>query len=242
MRRVQFADGRTRAFVNDQPVSVQVLRALGAALVEIHGQHDERAFVDAATHRALLDAYGGIEDDAAEVARLWTERRAREAAVESHRAAIERAGREAEWLRHAVDELGRLRPADRRGDCARRAPHRHDAGGKSRRRFARHARGRHRAELSGAAAGDRGAPAGAARRAGAGADRAGGQGDRRRADRAGRGPGAARSRRCRSPNSIRPSSSGSRSGCSRCAPPGANTMCRSTSLPRSPAATKAISR
>jgi DNA repair protein RecN (Recombination protein N) len=56
VRRVQFADGRTRAFVNDQPVSVQVLRALGAALVEIHGQHDERAFVDAATHRALLDA------------------------------------------------------------------------------------------------------------------------------------------------------------------------------------------
>ena len=68
MRRVQFADGRTRAFVNDQPVSVQVLRALGAALVEIHGQHDERAFVEAATHRALLDAFGGIEDDAAEVA------------------------------------------------------------------------------------------------------------------------------------------------------------------------------
>ena len=110
VRRVQFADGRTRAFVNDQPVSVQVLRALGAVLVEIHGQHDERAFVDAATHRTLLDAYGGIEDDAAEVARLWSERRAREAAVESHRAAIERAGREAEWLRHAVDELGRLSP------------------------------------------------------------------------------------------------------------------------------------
>ena len=110
MRRVQFADGRTRAFINDQPVSVQVLRALGAALVEIHGQHDDRAFVEAATHRALLDAYGGIEDDAAEVRRLWDERRAREAAVETHRAEAERARREAEWLRHAVDELGRLSP------------------------------------------------------------------------------------------------------------------------------------
>jgi DNA repair protein RecN (Recombination protein N) len=108
VRRVQFADGRTRAFVNDQPVSVQVLRALGAKLVEIHGQHDERAFVDAATHRALLDAYGGIEDEAAEVTRLWDERRAREAAVAHHRAEVERLGREAEWLRHAVDELGRL--------------------------------------------------------------------------------------------------------------------------------------
>ena len=110
VRRVQFADGRTRAFVNDQPVSVQVLRALGAALVEIHGQHDERAFVEAATHRALLDAFGGIEDAAAEVRRLWHERRARESALESHRADVARAQREAEWLRHAVDELGKLAP------------------------------------------------------------------------------------------------------------------------------------
>src|SRR5271169_6653289 len=81
VRRVQFADGRTRAFINDQPVSVQVLRALGAALVEIHGQHDERAFVDAATHRALLDVYAGIEDQAAEVASLWMARHACDAAV-----------------------------------------------------------------------------------------------------------------------------------------------------------------
>src|SRR5579863_7648091 len=110
VRRVQFADGRTRAFVNDQPVSVQVLRALGAALVEIHGQHDERAFVDASTHRALLDAYAGIEHQAAAVTRLWDERRTREAAVAEHRAQVERAEREAEWLRHAVDELGRLAP------------------------------------------------------------------------------------------------------------------------------------
>jgi DNA repair protein RecN (Recombination protein N) len=110
VRRVQFADGRTRAFINDQPVSVQVLRALGAALVEIHGQHDDRAFVEAATHRALLDAFGGIEADAAEVGRLWAERRAREAAVAAHRAEVERARREAEYLRHAVEELGRLDP------------------------------------------------------------------------------------------------------------------------------------
>src|SRR6201987_657383 len=110
VRRVQFADGRTRAFVNDQPVSVQVLRALGAALVEIHGQHDERAFVEAATHRGLLDAYGGIEGEAAAVAALWAQWRDREAAVQSHRADVERAGREAEWLRHAVEELSRLAP------------------------------------------------------------------------------------------------------------------------------------
>src|ERR1044072_4797877 len=60
LRRVQLADGRTRAFVNDQPVSVQVLRALGAALVEIHGQHDDSAMVEPVTHRAILDAFGGL--------------------------------------------------------------------------------------------------------------------------------------------------------------------------------------
>jgi DNA repair protein RecN (Recombination protein N) len=110
VRRVQFADGRTRAFVNDQPVSVQILRALGVALVEIHGQHDDRAFVEASTHRALIDAFGGIEADATAVRRLWNERREREAAVATHRAEVERARREAEWLRHAVDELGKLAP------------------------------------------------------------------------------------------------------------------------------------
>src|SRR6202011_38249 len=73
LRRVQLADGRTRAFINDQPVSVQVLRAVGAALVEIHGQHDERALVDMATHRRLLDAFGGLDAETAEVERLWDE-------------------------------------------------------------------------------------------------------------------------------------------------------------------------
>ena len=110
MRRVQLADGRTRAFVNDQPVGVQVLRSLGGALVEIHGQHDERALVDAATHRDLLDAYGGLEGQAADVADLWRARRQTEAAVDEHRREVERAEREAEFLRHAVVELGKLAP------------------------------------------------------------------------------------------------------------------------------------
>src|SRR5579871_509472 len=73
LRRVQFSDGRTRAFVNDQPVSVQTLKLLGAALVEIHGQHDERALVDAATHRRLLDAFAGLEAEAEAIERLWNE-------------------------------------------------------------------------------------------------------------------------------------------------------------------------
>jgi DNA repair ATPase RecN len=110
LRRIQSRDGKTRAFINDQPVSVQVLRSLGAALVEIHGQHDDRALVDAATHRALLDAYAGAEDKAADVARLWEECHAAARAVETHRIEVERAQREADYLRHAVDELAKLRP------------------------------------------------------------------------------------------------------------------------------------
>jgi len=110
LRRVQFSDGRTRAFVNDQPVSVQVMKELGGALVEIHGQHDERALVDAATHRRLLDASVGLEADAAKVAEFWQARRAAEDAAQAHRAEVERAKREGDWLRHAVEELGTLSP------------------------------------------------------------------------------------------------------------------------------------
>ena len=106
LRRVQLADGRTRAFVNDQPVSVQTMKLIGAALVEIHGQHDERALVDVASHRRLLDAFGALDGEAEEVARRWDERRAREAEVAAHRAEVERAQREADWLRHARS-LGR---------------------------------------------------------------------------------------------------------------------------------------
>lgn len=111
LRRVQLADGRTRAFVNDQPVGVQVLKSLGNALVEIHGQHDERALVDASAHRRLLDAFGGLDPPAAEVEHLWRARRQCEVAVAEHRREVERAEREADFLRHAVAELRKLAPA-----------------------------------------------------------------------------------------------------------------------------------
>jgi len=112
LRRVQLADGRSRAFINDQPVSVQTLRAVGAALVEIHGQHDERALVDASTHRRLLDAFAGLDKDVAALEALWTNRRIAQQALEEHRAGMERAAREADYLRHASDELKQLAPQD----------------------------------------------------------------------------------------------------------------------------------
>jgi DNA repair protein RecN (Recombination protein N) len=112
LRRVQLADGRTRAFINDQSISVQTLKAVGAALVEIHGQHDERALVDAATHRQLLDAFAGLESEVAALETLWEARRTANSALDEHRASMERAAREADYLRHAADELRALKPKD----------------------------------------------------------------------------------------------------------------------------------
>ncbi|HST93925.1 MAG TPA: AAA family ATPase, partial [Microvirga sp.] len=110
LRRVQVADGRTRAFVNDQPVSVQVLKAIGTALVEIHGQHDDRALVDPVTHRAILDAFGGLANEVQAVGEAA--RRVREArnALQEHRSRIEKARKESDFLRHAVEELDKLAP------------------------------------------------------------------------------------------------------------------------------------
>jgi DNA repair protein RecN (Recombination protein N) len=112
LRRVQLADGRTRAFINDQAISVQTLKAVGATLVEIHGQHDERALVDASTHRRLLDASAGLDTEVAALEVLWEARRRARATLDDHRAGVERAAREAEFLRHASDELTQLAPQD----------------------------------------------------------------------------------------------------------------------------------
>ncbi|KWV60982.1 DNA repair protein RecN [Bradyrhizobium macuxiense] len=112
LRRVQLADGRTRAFVNDQAISVQTLKAVGAALVEIHGQHDDRALVDASTHRQLLDAFAGLEKDVMALEALWDARRTANADLDEHRAGMERAAREADYLRHASQELKTLAPKE----------------------------------------------------------------------------------------------------------------------------------
>lgn len=110
LRRVQTADGRTRVFVNDQPASVGLMRELGRMLVELHGQHDERALVDPAAHRALLDAFGGHLGEVAATAaafRLW---RSTEQELSRHRAKVEAAAREADYMRASVAELSRLDP------------------------------------------------------------------------------------------------------------------------------------
>ena len=110
LRRAQMADGRTRAFVNDQPVGVQILRAVGGALVEIHGQHDDRALADPGAHRAILDAFGGLHKPLAAVAQASRRVKAARAELAAQHARVETARRESDFLRHAVEELDALDP------------------------------------------------------------------------------------------------------------------------------------
>lgn len=110
LRRVQTSDGRTRVFVNDQPASVSLMRDVGHALVEIHGQHDERAMVDTNSHRELLDAFGGHGDAVNAVRTAWKLWRERLQALQEHRLRVEAAAREADYLRAAVAELSELDP------------------------------------------------------------------------------------------------------------------------------------
>ncbi|NJC34473.1 DNA repair protein RecN (Recombination protein N) [Sphingomonas jejuensis] len=103
IRRLLKADGGSRAFVADQPASVALLREIGAGLVEIHGQHDDRGLLDRAGHRALLDVFGRL--DSAGVATLHKQWRAAEAALSAAAATLAEAERERDWLTHAVAEL-----------------------------------------------------------------------------------------------------------------------------------------
>ncbi|HEY0146706.1 MAG TPA: DNA repair protein RecN [Methylovirgula sp.] len=108
LRRVQMGDGRTRAFVNDQPVSAQALRAIARELVEIHGQHDDRALVNADAHRQLLDAFGGLGGERDAVRAAYKALRAAEAVYAAEESRIEQARREADYLTHAHAELTKL--------------------------------------------------------------------------------------------------------------------------------------
>lgn len=111
LRRVQFADGRTRAFINDQPVSASLLQKIGSQIVEIHGQHDDRALVDVATHRAALDAFGELNGEAASVRDCWAALVEAQQAVAEQRKQVEEALAAEDYARHTVEELSKLNPA-----------------------------------------------------------------------------------------------------------------------------------
>ncbi|PCI40679.1 MAG: DNA repair protein RecN [Rhodospirillaceae bacterium] len=112
VRRQLSADGRSRAFINDQSVSVSLLREIGDEIVEIHGQFDNHRLLDPATHMGLLDAHGGhgaLLKAVKAAHKTW-----REAVGERKRAedALHAARQDEEFLRHAVEELRTFNPQE----------------------------------------------------------------------------------------------------------------------------------
>jgi DNA repair protein RecN (Recombination protein N) len=110
LRRVNTADGRKTAWVNDRRASGEVLRRLSSELVELHGQQDDRGLLDPKGHRAILDAYGdlGAQRDALRAA--WGARSKARKALDEAEAALDKMRTEEDFLRHAVAELDALDP------------------------------------------------------------------------------------------------------------------------------------
>jgi DNA repair protein RecN (Recombination protein N) len=110
LRRSLAADGKSRAFINDEAVGVGLLKELGGLLLEIHGQSDDRGLFDITTHRGLLDSFGGLEEQGRGVATLyvaWDAGRQTLAGLKSR--ALE-AERNADFVRAAAAELSDFAP------------------------------------------------------------------------------------------------------------------------------------
>jgi DNA repair protein RecN (Recombination protein N) len=110
LRRVIGADGRTRAFVNDESVSVNLLHRIGESLVEIQGQFDERGLMNPTNHRDLLDAYGDTvqaQRDARDAYDAWHDTIAQRRKLQEE---AEDARRDEAYLRASLDELEKLDP------------------------------------------------------------------------------------------------------------------------------------
>ncbi|HEY2753021.1 DNA repair protein RecN [Phenylobacterium sp.] len=112
LRRTLSADGRSRAFVNDQATGVGVLKEVGEALLEVHGQHETVGLLDARTHRHMLDAFGALHDQGRAVAERWRALREAGETVEALRAEVARADAETEELTLRLAELDRLDPRE----------------------------------------------------------------------------------------------------------------------------------
>ena len=112
LRRLLGADGRSRAFVNDQAASVGVLRDLGAMLLEVHGQHETVGLLDSRTHRGQLDAFGDLGAEVAVCARGWAAWRAARDRAEALRLAAERTAADTDDLTLRLSELDRLDPRE----------------------------------------------------------------------------------------------------------------------------------
>ena len=110
LRRVLGADGRSKAFINDQPVSVQLLKETGGGLVDVHGQFENQRLLNEGAHRGLLDSFGGLSaglKKTGDAHMVWTDAAGARIRAEAE---MEAARRDEEFLRHALDEITGLDP------------------------------------------------------------------------------------------------------------------------------------
>ncbi|MEP3653573.1 MAG: DNA repair protein RecN [Litorimonas sp.] len=112
LRRTVNTDGRSRAFVNDQPVSVKLLSQLGGLLLEVHGQHDGRGLLDATTHISLLDQFGGYQRELEDVRSAFSARVETKRELDALLLLQAKAGEDREFLEHAIADLDRLDPRE----------------------------------------------------------------------------------------------------------------------------------
>ena len=107
LRRSLTSDGRSKAYINDQPVSAALMKEAGAALVEIHGQFDTQGLLDASTHRQMLDDYAGLGDT---VGALYARWKALEEELENLRSSAARSREQEEYLCQSLEDLDGLSP------------------------------------------------------------------------------------------------------------------------------------
>ena len=112
LRRVQSKDGRSRAFINDAPVSVNLLKTIGSALVEIHGQNESQSLTDGPVQLSLLDSYAGHGDKVDALKQKYNHLKECEEQLELYKNASERAVAEEDFLRHALEELEKIDPKE----------------------------------------------------------------------------------------------------------------------------------
>lgn len=110
VRRVVARDGRSRAFVNDQPVSVGLLKSLAALVVEVHGQFESHGLLNPASHRPLLDSYGDLSTPVAACRAAWATWRTAAAERTAAEQTVTAARAEEDMLRHAEGQLATLAP------------------------------------------------------------------------------------------------------------------------------------
>jgi len=110
LRRLIGKDGKSRAFVNDQPISIGLLKQFGERLLEIHGQFETHGLLNAATHRGLLDAFAGNTILKQKVLSTFDAWRQTEDAYCEASTSVERAKAEEDYLHAAVSELDDLAP------------------------------------------------------------------------------------------------------------------------------------